>query len=72
MQKKGYCRIKPIIFRDTPKLYFKMWKILSKKCITTSKIQKYLSFRNIRIIFNVIEKNKINPFPINKTYNRNQ
>ncbi len=31
-----------------------------------------LRFRNIRIIFNIIEENGINPVPIDQAYNRNK
>ena len=66
MQKKAYWRIKPIIFGTVTVFYSKMWKISSKKWITQIKFSWFLSFGNIRIIFNVIKKNGIDPFPIYK------
>ena len=33
---------------------------------------KSLSIGNIRIIFNIVKENGMDPFPVNKTNNRNQ
>lgn len=50
----------------------KMLKILRKTQKITSKSRPAGGLRNIRIIFNIVEKNCIDPFPVNKTDNRNQ
>ena len=72
MQKKAYSRNKTNkYFRYINCFWNKMWKIVEKNTESLAKSMRFSSIRNIRIIFNIIEKDRINPFPIDQADYRN-